>query len=677
MLDNKYTSTPVTGRLQRFTRQHPCPVCGGYDQLERGVGRRCAGFLSSDAHYIHCSREELAGGLQLNANSSTYPHRATGPCRCGKEHAPAPAQQSTPPLCTARYDYYAADNSLRFQVLRFGEGKNKTFKQRRPAGNGWDWRVAGMALVLYQLPALLLRPTERVFLVEGEKDADALLREGLLATTNAMGAKAPWHPQYTVTLAGRDVVVLLDCDRDGRQRGERLANELAGSVKSLRIVDLAPERTDGYDLSDWLADGHTIVELESLADRAAPVPPPAREEGPFNWREHIMSARELLRKTFSEPQWAVPNLIPEGLSLFVGAPKIGKSWFMLDVTAAVAAGGKALGYAECAPGRALYLALEDGERLLQRRLRRQIGELDCPERLDIITAWRRMDDGGRADLDDYLTEHPDTRLVVVDTLARVRPRDTPGGGVYRQDYEALSPLADLARKHNVAIVVVHHTRKMQSDDVLDLVSGSNGLAGSVDAIMVLQRPRLGDEAVLTITGRDIEEQALAAVFDKERCRWAIEGDATEAHITKLQKEILETLEEAPEALQIRDIADRIGRANDSSLRHVLARMVKAGIAMLTRRGRYTTPPKDGTCDVVTCDVVTFADDAPAGTAQLGIVGSLDADHNVTTSQVTNTVTPCPGCGKRFTGKPAPYDPQVFICSRCGTELVSELEAFDF
>jgi hypothetical protein len=125
----------------------------------------------------------------------------------------------------------------------------------------------------------------------------------------------------------------------------------------------------------------------------------------------------------------------------------------------------------------LYLGLEDNKRRLQRRLKKILDGRPVPAKLDVHWEWKRFDEGGIAQLDKWLEDHPDTRLVVIDTLKKVRPRDNGKRSMYDLDYESLEPLMGVAAKHGVAIVVVHHLRKLEAGDALDMISGSTGLTG--------------------------------------------------------------------------------------------------------------------------------------------------------------------------------------------------------
>jgi hypothetical protein len=164
------------------------------------------------------------------------------------------------------YDYQDEIGNLLYQVVRL---KGKDFRQRRPNGNGgWIWKRDGVRRVLYRLPELLARPNETVFIVEGEKDVDTLQAAGLSATTNPCGA-GKWRKEYNGILKDRDVVILPDNDEPGRKHGEDVARHLHAVAKSVKLINL-PGLPDKGDVSDWLAQGHTVEELRLLAENAKP-----------------------------------------------------------------------------------------------------------------------------------------------------------------------------------------------------------------------------------------------------------------------------------------------------------------------------------------------------------------------------------------------------------------------
>jgi RecA-family ATPase len=240
------------------------------------------------------------------------------------------------------------------------------------------------------------------------------------------------------------------------------------------------------------------------------------------------TAAELMATKLPPLRWTVPGLLPEGVTLLSGKPKLGKSWLALGLAIAVASGGVALGTMPVNHGEVLYLALEDTRRQLQKRLEKTLAGTTAPSRLHIATEWPRMDEGGADRLGDWLAVHPDARLAVVDILKKVRPRTSQNRSVYDVDYEALEALQRLAGEHGVAILVVHHTRKLAAADPVDEVSGSTGLSGGADGILVLKRDRGKADAYLHITGREIEEEAeLALKWDTALASWSLVGDAEE------------------------------------------------------------------------------------------------------------------------------------------------------
>ena len=197
------------------------------------------------------------------------------------------------------------------------------------------------------------------------------------------------------------------------------------------------------------------------------------------------------------------------------------------------------------------------------------------EGLEMATAWPKLDEGGVEALSAWLGERPDARLVAVDTLAKIRPR-ARGQNVYQEDYAASEELLSLAAEHEVAIVVVHHTRKMAAADPLDEISGSTGLTGGVDGVLVLKRDRGKADAVLHVDGRDIEEPAEYALkWDAETAGWAIAGDAEEYRMSEERKEILGVLTESGELLSPGEVADALGKPRNT-VKQRLWRMAQGG-----------------------------------------------------------------------------------------------------
>lgn len=489
------------------------------------------------------------------------------------------------------YDYRDADGKLLFQAVRYTP---KGFSQRRPDGcSGWTWNLNGVERVLYRLPDLLeADPKETLFLVEGEKDANRLASLGLTATTNPQGAKK-WREEYTAILKGRRVALLPDNDDEGRKHAEMVAATLSGEAESVKMVTL-PNLPPKGDVSDWLKAGGTAEQLSRIVEQTQEwqASAPTLDEPECNGLGTITAA-DLMAMKLPPPTWIVPGMLPEGVTLLAGKPKLGKSWMALGLGVAVATGGVALGTKRVEQGSCLYLALEDNVRRLQKRLGKLLNGGEAPENLHFHTDWQRLDDGGVEQLGDWLKAHPDARLVVIDTLAKVRPRQ-PGKNVYAEDYAALERLLPLASEHSVAIVVVHHLRKSGALDPLDEISGSTGLTGGVDGVLILKRGPGNADAFLYVEGRDIEDPAeLALSWDRNLASWTIAGDAEQYQISQERQTILRVMKEADKPLGPKDIegalsAKGVGKTN-GAVREMLSQMVKDGQVKSLGRGAYVHP----------------------------------------------------------------------------------------
>jgi hypothetical protein len=301
-----------------------------------------------------------------------------------------------------------------------------------------------------------------------------------------------------------------------------------------------------------------------------------------------ISALDLIQKEFEPIRWTVPGLIPEGLIILAGKPKVGKSWLALHLCHAVAFpnGGYALGKIEVEPGKAVYYGLEDSERRLKDRLAMISCDLPLPENLFISNHLERLDAGGLEEIEAFLDDNPETRLIVIDTLARVKPKRGRNNDAYETDTEIMGGLQSLAMRHSVTVLVVHHMRKnvKDADDVFDGVLGSTGLTGTADATILAQRGRQTQEIVINITGRDVEEQRLSVKFDlTDRVPFNLLGDTEQVHMSETRKEIIKYLEEHG-ATTPKDLAAALGK-NHSTTKNILWAMVKEGL-ISNENGKY-------------------------------------------------------------------------------------------
>ena len=228
-----------------------------------------------------------------------------------------------------------------------------------------------------------------------------------------------------------------------------------------------------------------------------------------------VNADTLLYEPLEKPSFVVDGLIPTGLILFCGSQKIGKSWLMLKLCLCVSQ-GIPLWDMPTWEGDVLYLCLEDTFCRIQDRLFRLTDE--ASGRLHFAVASDKLSDGLIVQLEDYLKEYPDSRLIVIDTLQKVRTASKDNA--YASDYGDISLIKDFADRHSLAVIVVHHIRKQNDSDVFNKVSGTTGLTGSADATFVLeQESRASNAAKLYVTGRDTPYQEFKLRFHD--CSWEL------------------------------------------------------------------------------------------------------------------------------------------------------------
>ena len=237
-----------------------------------------------------------------------------------------------------------------------------------------------------------------------------------------------------------------------------------------------------------------------------------------------ISAAALMAKQFEPVNYVIPGLIAEGVTLFGGKPKIGKSWMAYDFALAIAAGRPVFGTIPITQGDVLYLALEDSERRLKSRLLKK-GIMQAPERLTLVTEWPDLDNGCIAEMDAWAAASVRPALVIVDVLKQVRSPGKFNEQLYDSDYRSLTGLGAFARNRGIAVLVVHHVRKMEADDPLESLSGTNGLTGAADSVMVLKRDLGTGHCILYVRGRDVEESEKAVRFEPDNGTWELLGNA--------------------------------------------------------------------------------------------------------------------------------------------------------
>lgn len=303
------------------------------------------------------------------------------------------------------------------------------------------------------------------------------------------------------------------------------------------------------------------------------------------------SLAALLREELPPLRHVIPDLITEGCWLLGGHPKVGKSWLLLNLGLAVAFGGKALGHIPIEqPGRVLYLALEDGKRRLQGRVRDVLRDQPAPERFEYRTSWNSIEAGGIDELDAWCEAHPDTRLVMIDTLAKMRGDSRRRGEsrLFDEDYQSIAGLQELAGRRGLAILMNLHLRKSRGEEVdpLQALSGTMGLSAGADGILVLDRKRYHNDAILSITSRDLpRDREIGIWWDQTLVSWVYSGDAADVRLSMQRKSILDALRESGEAQTPKDLTAMTG-IEYGAIRRILPQMQRAGQVRQTARGLY-------------------------------------------------------------------------------------------
>lgn len=313
-----------------------------------------------------------------------------------------------------------------------------------------------------------------------------------------------------------------------------------------------------------------------------PVPLPApipRISAPGRLRPVVRSAAELLRRDFKPVQWALRGILPEGVTILSGDPKVGKSWLVYQACVAIAT-GKPLwpGSQPEIQGDALMLALEDNDRRLRRRLDKLqfFTGRDDVSRLHYATEWPRAE-AGVEEIARWLREHPQARIVVIDTISAFRdPEPNRNKSAYANDYSVGEMLKPLAKEFSVAIVIVMHNRKQSADDVMQKVSGTQGMTGSVDNVLVLERGRGDMDGALHVDGRDIEEPRQLGLRH-ENGLWRLLGDVEDIQRSRGRQMVLQALESVGNAASAKQIHEAMdGTQKFSAVKMMLSRMVKDG-----------------------------------------------------------------------------------------------------
>ena len=240
---------------------------------------------------------------------------------------------------------------------------------------------------------------------------------------------------------------------------------------------------------------------------------------------NTVSYNELMEETLPSRRTVIEGLLGTGVYLLAGSPKIGKSFLVAQIAYRASTGTDLWGY-RVHGGTVLYLALEDDRKRLQERMARMFGVEGC-DNLHFATHAGQVGQNLDKQLQNFLREHPDTILVIVDTLQKVREMTTEGYS-YASDYDVMTNLKQLADSYNICLLLVHHTRKQPAGDNFEMISGTNGLLGGSDGALLMKKENRTDlTATLELSSRDQPEQKLYITKNPESLVWELDHAETE------------------------------------------------------------------------------------------------------------------------------------------------------
>lgn len=351
-----------------------------------------------------------------------------------------------------------------------------------------------------------------------------------------------------------------------------------------------------------------------------PVPPvlEGRPEGrPARGSLRRLRVDELMKTEFPPLEFIVDGLLPAGLCMLAGAPKQGKSWAALDLAVSVASGRSFLDR-PTSQGAVLYLALEDRLRRLQERLELVREGVDWESMpLELAVEVDPVNAGGLDELRTWLGEVENPRLIIIDIWGRFSPRDSSPKNEYDQITQTLQPLQALANEYGIAILLIHHTKKSNGEssmggDPFDQILGSRALTSNMDLTMMLTRTRMQREAVLAMTGRDVEEAELPVVFDRDTCRWRLTERVAGPALTPERQKVLDAV--LAGHTKVADIVECVGKGRTAVANHLSA-LVKDGLLVRVATGEYGLPNQcgaEGVTSPATPDMTDMGDSGPAG-----------------------------------------------------------------
>ena len=381
---------------------------------------------------------------------------------------------------------------------------------------------------LFNRKALWGTSKEPVFIVESPLCALSIMQcGGVSVSLCGVGGANKLVKEVKAKKPNAPLVLCLDNDEPGQKASALLEKELQTAKVPYIVFNVAGSKKDPNEL------------LMSNPEELKAAVASAKREVRKVYKRGVASiaASDLQTAKIDPPEWLIPDVLPQGLAILCASSKVGKSWMAMQMCLAISRGKEFLDYASNQAG-CLYLALEDGIFRLKDRLNKVLDGGKAPSNFYLSIKANGLDGGLIKQLDEEFEEHPDIKLIIIDTLQKVRGSAKKDEIAYATDYRELGALKEYADNKRICIFLIHHLRKMADEnDVFNMISGSNGIMGVCDTIFIIYKKKRQDEnAVLFMTGRDIRQQDVVVHFDETKYRWEMVGTAEEEERKRKKRE---------------------------------------------------------------------------------------------------------------------------------------------
>jgi putative DNA primase/helicase len=513
-----------------------CPVHGGKDTDSLSIAAGHDGRVLLTCHSRSCRYHDIMNALDLDPSAGFVNVVNFQGHNIGLR-SPEPTTHTGLGNPEAEYDYTDENGNLLYQVLRYRTGDGKTFRQRRPDGDGWAWSIGDVRRVLYRLPAVLgaIERGDRVFVVEGEKDVHTLESLGMTATCAMGGAcekASSWSPAWSEALTGAEVVILPDNDEPGQQHARIVTAALEGHATTVRTVQL-PDLPPKGDVTDWVTAGGDAETLTKLATET---------------HLKLMSFSDLIFADLppKEPLM-VPWLLTQDLAMVYAKRGVGKTMFLLELTVGLSCGGSVFNWEVPEPVHVVYVDGEMPGVTMQERMGQLAKSRINDMKIEPSFLIRDLQPNGLRTLSvsqgrvDLLDAIPKTaRVVILDNLSCLY------GGA-ENDAEAWDDMQDLLielRHRGITCIMVHHAGKSGDQ------RGTSRREDILDTVVKLSRPsdyRPEDgarflvefEKARNIRGSDVRDIEVELIKDDTGLMtWAVVSgdDARARQVYKLKSE---------------------------------------------------------------------------------------------------------------------------------------------